>query len=290
MNFNNAAVLRKLTSHAFTPKLGLSYQLTPSVFLFVNYAKGFDAGGFNNRALTLATALPYAPEKVDTFEGGFKSDWFDRRLRVNATGFYNDYKDLQTAVSAFSPISNTFVSTRGNAPSAHTTGFELETSAQPVTQLSLAFNVTYLETVYDDYASPAVGTIPAYNYTGNQFPGQPKWQYFASASWDQPVGNAGSVKFGGSINWQTGYYSDTLNNAQYRVGGKTFINAFIGFQTPDKRWDFTLTARNIANKFYYSTKTPVGAPFRTGIYTGTQLVQGAQNPPRTIFFKVGWKY
>ncbi|WP_235600781.1 MULTISPECIES: TonB-dependent receptor [unclassified Sphingobium] len=290
VNFDNSGVLNKKTWHAFTPKAGISYQATPTIFLFANYAKGFDAGGFNNRALNLATALPYEPETVNAFEVGFKTDWFDRRLRVNATGFYNDYKDLQTAVSAFSPISGTYVSTRGNAPSAHTQGFELETSAEPTNNLSLAFNVTYLTTEYDDYSAPALGTVPAYNYTGKQFPGQPKWQYFASADYSIPIEGLGAIKFGGSVNWQTGYFSDQLNNPQYRIGSKHFLNAFIGFQTADKRWDFTLTARNIGDEFYYSTLTPIGTAIKAGPYAGTLLLQGAQNPPRTIFFKVGFKY
>ncbi len=290
VNFDNSGVLNKKTWHAFKPKAGISCQATPTIFLFANYAKGFGAGGFNNRALNLATALPYDPETVNAFEIGFKTDWFDRRLRVNATGFYNDYKDLQTAVSAFSPISGTYVSTRGNAPSAHTQGFELETSAEPTNNLSLAFNVTYLTTEYDDYSAPALGTVPAYNYTGKQFPGQPKWQYFASADCSIPIEGLGAIKFGGSVNWQTGYFSDQLNNPQYRIGSKHFVNAFIGFQTADKRWDFTLTARNIGNEFYYSTLTPIGTAIKAGPYAGTLLLQGAQNPPRTIFFKVGFKY
>lgn len=290
VNFNNSTVLNAKTWHAFTPKAGLSYQVTPTAFVFFNYAKGFDAGGFNNRALTLATALPYSPETVNTYEGGFKTDWFDHRLRINATGFYNDYSNLQTSVSAYSPISGTYVSTRGNAPSAHTDGFELETAAQPLQHLSLAFNVTYLQTRYDDYAAPSYGTVPAYNYTGKVFSGQPQWQYFASASYDIPVGSLGTFTLGGSVNWQTSYFSDTLNSPQYRIPPKHFINGFVSFETADRHWNFTLTARNIGDEYYFSTLSPIGAALKAGPYAGTLLLQGAQNPPRTIFFKVGYKY
>ena len=289
VNFNNAAVLNRKTWHAFTPKAGISWQAAPTAFLFANYAKGFDAGGFNNRALTLATALPYDPETVNTYEAGLKTDWFDRRLRVNVTGFRNNYKDLQTAVTAFSPISATYVSTRGNAPSAHTEGFELETAAEPVALLSLAFNITYLKTRYDDYAAPAAGTVPAYSDTGKEFPLQPQWQDFASASYGVPVGGIGTVTFGGSVNWQTGYYSDTLNTPQYRIGGKHFVNGFVSLESSDKHWQLTMTGRNLGDKFYFSNLTPVGTPFRAGPYTGTLLVQGAQNPPRTVFLKLAYR-
>lgn len=290
VNFNNATVLNRKTWHAFTPKVGVSWQVTPLAFLFASYARGFDAGGFNNRALTLATALPYEPETVNTYEAGFKTDWFDRRLRVNATAFYNDYSNLQTSVSAYSPISGTYVSTRGNAPSAHTKGFELETSAQPTNRLQLGFNITYLKTRYDDYSAPAYGTVPAYNYTGKAFAGQPEWQYFANVNYDIPVDRIGKITLGGSVNWQTSYFSDILNSAQYRIGAKHFVNGFISLETADQHWNFTLTARNIGNEFYYSTLTPVGAALRAGPYAGTLLLQGAQNAPRTVFFKIGYKY
>ena len=290
VNFNNSSILNVKTWRAFTPKGGLSYQITPTAFFFADYAKGFDAGGFNNRALTLATALPYSPETVNTYEGGFKTDWFDHRLRINATGFYNDYINLQTAVSAYSPVSGTYVSTRGNAPSAHTAGFELETSAQPTRNLLLAFNVSYLQTRYDNYSAPSYGTVPAYNYTGKQFAGQPQLQYFASVAWSIPVDRYGTLKLGGSGNYETSFFSDTINSPQYRIAAHGFANAFASFETSDQRWNFTLTARNLTNSFYYSTLTPIGAAIKAGPYAGTLLLQGAQNPPRTVFFKVGYTY
>ncbi|WP_242495892.1 TonB-dependent receptor domain-containing protein [Sphingobium fuliginis] len=57
VNFDNSGVLNKKTWHAFTPKAGISYQATPTIFLFANYAKGFDAGGFTAR-LTLPPRCP----------------------------------------------------------------------------------------------------------------------------------------------------------------------------------------------------------------------------------------
>lgn len=38
---------------------------------------------------------PYADEKVNAYEAGFKSEWFDRRVRANVSTFYYDYTDLQ---------------------------------------------------------------------------------------------------------------------------------------------------------------------------------------------------
>jgi iron complex outermembrane receptor protein len=51
---------------------------------------------------------------VNTIEAGIKTEWLNHDLRVNLTGFHNAYKNLQTAVSAYS-LFRTHVSTRGNA-------------------------------------------------------------------------------------------------------------------------------------------------------------------------------
>lgn len=285
VNFTNAGVLNARTWRAFTPKVGVSWAARSGLFLFADYAKGFDAGGFNNRALNLQTTLPYDPERVNTYEAGIKSEWLGHRLRLNLTGFYNDYSNLQTSVSAFSPISGTYVSTRGNAPSAHTEGGELETAAQPTSRLALVFNVTWLKTRYDDYAAPAYGTVPAYSYTGNQFAAEPQWQYFGSVTWTAPLPVPGTVRLGASGNYLTSYYSDALNTPAYQIKAHGFANAFISYQSPDQHWTVTVTGRNLTNSFFYTSLSPVGR-VPSGAYAGTTLLQGPQNPPRTIFVKV----
>ena len=296
INFNNAAALNAKTWRAFTPKAGLSYQVTPTIFAFVDYAEGFDAGGFNNRALNIQTALPYNPEHVHTYEGGFKTDWFDHHLRINATGFYNDYSDLQQQVSVFNPNYGTgaYVSTRGNAKSAHTDGFELEISGQPTSRLNLGVNVSYLETRFDDYSSPQiVGGVPSYNYNGDPFSGQPKWQYFGSATYTVPVPQYGRFSLGVNGNWQTSFNSGLLNTTAptyiYPIDAHGFLNAFVSFETEDGHWTFTLTGRNLTNSVYFTSLTQIGA-VAGGTYKGVVLTEGAQNPPRTVFLKLGYKY
>ncbi len=77
---------------------------------------------------------------------------------------------------------------------------------------------------------------------------------------------------------------------QYSIGEKHFVNAFINFETAGKRWNFTLTARNLGDEFYFSTLSPVGSAIKAGPYAGTVLLQGPQNPPRTVFFKINYRY
>ncbi|EED34300.1 TonB-dependent receptor [Luminiphilus syltensis NOR5-1B] len=66
--------------------------------IYASYSTGFRSGGFNSRGTTQNTIGPFDSETVDSAEIGFRSEWFDNRLTVNATYFDSVYKDKQEAV------------------------------------------------------------------------------------------------------------------------------------------------------------------------------------------------
>ena len=97
--------------------------MTPSVYAFFRASSAFRSGGFN----AISTNAPgYGPEKVVSYEGGFKSEWFDRRLRLNVVGFHTDYTDLQITQFIGPPRNTTFIT---NAASAKYDGYEVEAQA-----------------------------------------------------------------------------------------------------------------------------------------------------------------
>ena len=74
----------------------VSYEVVPDTRLYVSAARGFKSGGFNPDIVG-STDISFGPEKAWSFEAGIKSDLFDHKLRINAAGFYTDYKDLQVS-------------------------------------------------------------------------------------------------------------------------------------------------------------------------------------------------
>ncbi len=137
---DNAPTTKDGNWDSSSPRLGLSYQWTPSVMTYVSAADGFKSGGFNGRAGTVAAFNEYSPEKVRTYEGGLRSDWWDNRLRFNATLFYSRYTDLQLQVNGAGqgpggqPVPAQIV---GNIPLAKIRGAELEFIVVPLSGLSL---------------------------------------------------------------------------------------------------------------------------------------------------------
>ena len=60
----------------FTPKYGVQYELADGVFGYVSVFKGFRAGGFNNRAVSLASAND-TPVSVRTIAGTAHTEGFE---------------------------------------------------------------------------------------------------------------------------------------------------------------------------------------------------------------------
>lgn len=102
----------------------VSYAATPSIYLFARASSAFRAGGFNAGS---TNAPPYAPETAISYEGGIKSEWFDRHVRLNIVGFYTNYDGLQINQYFGPPRNTNFISNAGDATYK---GVEVEFAAQ----------------------------------------------------------------------------------------------------------------------------------------------------------------
>ena len=218
----------KKTFKEFTPRASLSFELNDQNTFYVSYSKGFKGGGFDPRGLS--TAAPdvdgngtrsadeifdyflFEPEKVTSYEAGYKASLFDRRLRFALAGFIADYKDVQVPGSVGAVINNipTFVGVTTNAGKASFKGVEAEVvaalyrSADRSSQLNFTGTLGYLDAQYDEF----VTNVANFDANGNATPGSraqpvdvadfrriqntPKWTTSGTLDYSTPVG-AGEV-------------------------------------------------------------------------------------------------
>jgi iron complex outermembrane receptor protein len=85
------------TSNDVTGKVALNWRANRENFFYAFVATGFKAGGLNV-PVGLGTPAAFGPEKVTEYEGGWKSTFFDGRLKTQIDGYYNDYKNFQVTV------------------------------------------------------------------------------------------------------------------------------------------------------------------------------------------------
>ena len=94
----------------------LVYTLTEGVNVYARVARGFRAPSIQGRNVAFFDPVSSAAsETVLSYEGGFKSELFNRRVRLNATGFYYDANNLQFSAIGGAGNLNILVNADGRA-------------------------------------------------------------------------------------------------------------------------------------------------------------------------------
>jgi len=146
-NVNTGFATRQLkgTWSAPTGVVGLTWNPDPLTLGYIKYAHGYKDGGYYEGANTVINAQPFTDaEYVDSVEGGIKhtfGDW----VTVDLALFHYQYKNLQLPLSTVEanglltlPQSSFY-----NVPGAVSQGVELETTWQPIDNMSILFNYSY---------------------------------------------------------------------------------------------------------------------------------------------------
>jgi iron complex outermembrane receptor protein len=82
-------------SNNFSYKVSLGWEVNPDHFLYAFVATGFRPGGLNTPTSASGVVPPFGPERVRSFEGGWKANFLGGRIRTTVDGFYNQYKNFQ---------------------------------------------------------------------------------------------------------------------------------------------------------------------------------------------------
>lgn len=237
---------RTYKGNDFTPKVGVSYQFDQGPLLFASVTRGFRSGGFALRGTALGA--PYEPETVTAYEAGFKSDWLDRRLRLNVSGFYNKYKDLQRTVLAPDPILGV-VQSVFNAANAEIKGLEVELTAIPVSGLTLGATYGYTRARYKSFLGVA-------NPGDRRFVRVPTHTANLSADYETEIANGDKVGFhvGGAYTGR--YFYDDPNLLLQK--GFWLLDANVYYRL-ERGLTISAYSRNITNTKYANWGSTLGA-------------------------------
>ncbi|HVT36372.1 MAG TPA: TonB-dependent receptor [Nevskiaceae bacterium] len=240
----------------FSPKLGLQYQWTRSLFSYVTASRGFKGGGFNATADTDSN-LQFEPERARSLEAGIKSEWFDRSLRINADLYRTDVSDLQVV---------DFVGTSfkvANAAEARLEGIELETRWRPGwTWLSVDASVALSRAYYLSYpnAPPApeqmgsgvpdpLGLMPAQtqDLTGRTLQHAPRATATLSPAVTLPLLRNYAAMFGVDFSYRGQQYSSGDLDSHSFEAAYTLLGARLVVGPQDLGWSFIVNGSNLAN-------------------------------------------
>ncbi len=236
-------------------KLGADYELGQNQMIYASWARGFKSGGFTGRIGVLQDGnTPYGPEKVDTFEVGLKTDLLDRRLRVNLSGFYTNYRDMQVAQIYFDPATSVQGNRILNAGKAEIKGFELEVQAMPVDGLTLRGALGYLDTKYKEflYFDPVSAVI--YDLKGKALQNAPKWASTLGFNYALELNGGSKIILDASYQYTSAkYYTAVLNTPRSQVQPTHYVDALLTWQSADRNLQIGLWGKNLFDKRYIST-------------------------------------
>jgi iron complex outermembrane receptor protein len=245
-----------------SPRLGVEYHASDDVLLYASAAKGFKSGGFNGRGSNANEVNAYEPEELWSYEVGIKSEWWERRVRLNAAAFFNDYEDLQFTTQTVAP-DGTQVVLVGNAAKAEISGFEVELAAAPIDALNIGITVGYLDSKYTEI-DDSVQTITL----DSELIGAPEWTASASADFTVPLAEWAEIVLRSDYTYRSKTYFDAANTESVAQDGYGLWNAALTLQSPAQRWALTAGVLNVADEEYRVTGVGVldSLGFASAIY------------------------
>lgn len=235
-------------SNNFSPKVGVAFQATPDLLLFGSYTKGFRSGGYSLRGTPLGA--PYEPETVESYEGGLKSEFLDRRLRVNLTGYYSKFKNLQRTVLGADPILGV-VQSVFNAADAHIEGLEAEVVAKPVSELTLAASYGYTHAKYQRFQGFA-------NPSSLKFVRIPENTASFTADWERKLASGGKILAHGGVSYTGRFFFNDANTPTLEQKGFALVDASLSYKTASNL-TVTLYSRNLLDQQYSIWGSTLGA-------------------------------
>lgn len=270
----------RFTDNSLSGLATLSWKLSDDARLYASYSRGNKSGGLNLTNLPPGINPDVAPEKVDNYEVGFKSQWLDRALTLNLAAYWTEIGDYQTAIFEQVTQAN-YRQYIANIPGVRSRGFEADLSVAPAAGVSFYSSISYTDAKYLSYpdAPPAPETANLggnQDLTGERLPGVPKFTYTLGGDISAPLGNLGGrgvqVYAHADYSHRSSYNTSSSNSRYANVPAYGLANARIGFRTDDGLFDLSVWARNLFDKDYFQTLSP-GA---------TGLVTALIGEPRTV--------
>lgn len=218
---NTSSPVRPVSYQAWLPKAGMTFDAAENVAISATAQRSYRAGGagINQQRGSYYT---YDPEYTWTYELALRSEFFDRRLTVNANGFYTDWRNQQVTVQ-LTPGA-VFDSQTINAGRSRVYGGELSISGRPTSRLNLSAGAGYTNTRFLEFDIGTAGIQGA--AAGNEFALAPRWTLSGAATWQHPSGLFANL----NAQYRSSFYQSTVVQTVPDIRPLTLVNARIGWQ------------------------------------------------------------
>ncbi len=293
-----------------SPELVLRYTPNDDINLYAAFKSGFKSGGVDNNLLPTGTVVPglistdpvvreaaadalrFDSETSLGGEIGFKSQFANRSLTLNAVAYYYVFDNLQ--VQNFDPAIFNFDTT--NAGELTTIGLEVDFAWDtPVDGLTIFGAVALLDAEFTDtFFVPASGD----DLEGRRPARAPELSGNIALDWRAPLASGLELGLNGNLAYTSSYiaanstlntFDDSVRNANGALNnlvqdGFVTVDGTVSIGADDQGWRLSLIGRNLTDKQFINTSGP--APF---VGAGDDQVV-TLNRGRQVFVEVAFKF
>lgn len=237
----------------FLPRAGVEFEVSDTLLLYANVARGARNGGIGNAIAALGASggdqdlfldnLTFDEDAVVSIDGGVKASWFGGDLVTNLGVFRTTYDDTQIQVNT--PANNTV-----NGPEQSILGLEFESTLQVNESLSTFLNLSLIDAEFEDGAlitSAPGGSVGAFDLrAGNNPANIPEFTMAVGYSYERPIGPAGwTLNSNGSFQYVGERFSNVQNFESAQLDSLELLNLRVGVS--NERWGLHLYGTNLLN-------------------------------------------
>ena len=266
-----------------TYRFVVDYTMNEDVMFYASLATGFMAGGYTETcSTTYSCAYPYDPETNTNIELGMKGDFMDGRLRLNVAIFNTEFEDLQRNQVLPLPIPPYQETVKVNAGKSTNEGFELEFNYLATDNLRIDGNVAVMDHKYDIFVwdeTPNDGIDNPTDFSGFGLPFSPELSWYLSFTYDQELGDMGSVTYNLNTYFQDEAETQPTNPIYSQLEERTIISANVTWRDAADQYYVKLWGQNLNDEMYRDGSNNVaglwnftlyGPPMSYGIEAGVK--------------------
>ena len=265
--FNNRVTSQEQTEEEFSGTAKAAYRINDSILSYASYSRGYKAGGFNLDRSQSATGQPdfssgvvpvtdtsFAPETVDSYEIGLKTNSASGRLSLNGAYFYQVYEDFQL---------NTFLGTSfivTSIPEVVSAGVDVDMRWAPeeIDGLTFQGGFTFAETQYSDFTpvNPALNAL-----SGQRISFAPRWSLSSALTYEHGVMADWTARWNVSLRYTTDYNTGSDLDPRKIQEDFALVNARLSLYG-DGPLSIDLWGQNLFDEDY--TQVAFNTPLQTG--------------------------
>jgi iron complex outermembrane recepter protein len=267
------------SSNRVDPAFSAEVDIAKDIHFYGKWGTAYRAGGANSRSLTYAA---FGPESVRTGEIGIKSEFFDRRLRINLAGYKTDYNRLQVDFNRNVIVtgSNRTVNETVNVPGvAKLKGWEADITMAPFEGATVTASYAYTTWKIPPAVNPFNNAISELTIVNT-----PNKALSISADYTLNLSKF-DIVFHADVAAADGFYSGNSTITSPKTDASVNVNARLAITNFELgngyKLEFSAWSRNLLNEQHLTAQS---------LNATTRFRTGAFNDPRSFGLDVTVRY